>query len=313
MTKTKGKKMKATKNKSSNRFDPDLLTAANPKIWKGLKKSWFGVSLMLSPAGFSGYQVCPFRSPGCEADCLNTAGAGGGWGTSAAAARMTLMIQSARIARTKMFFENRKLFFYKLMADLEAALDFASNHSFTGRMKKMGMFFKPEYEAGGSMQVCARLNCTSDLRWESLDVFGKPIMEHFPDIQFYDYTKIPARFHLPENYHLTFSRSEVPESAGRSRAYYQHGINTAVVFSTLRTRELPHSWNGIQVFDGRVSDLRFLDPKNVIVGLSALGRAKLDETSGFVVQVGKGEKPGPQKNFDFGMEDGTDLFPDLML
>ena len=40
---------------------------------------------------------------------------------------------------------------------------------------------------------------------------GKNIMELFPDVQFYDYTKLNNRFtkgQLPANYHLTFSRAE---------------------------------------------------------------------------------------------------------
>jgi len=39
---------------------------------------------------------------------------------------------------------------------------------------------------------------------------------------------------------------------------------------------------GRPVYDGDESDLRFLDPKDVIVGLRAKGKAKKD-TSGFVV------------------------------
>jgi hypothetical protein len=41
---------------------------------------------------------------------------------------------------------------------------------------------------------------------------------------------------------------------------------------------------GRPVIDGRVTDLRFLDPVGVWVGLSALGKGKKD-TSGFVVNV----------------------------
>jgi hypothetical protein len=53
------------------------------------------------------------------------------------------------------------------------------------------------------------------------------------------------------------------------------------VFST---KVLPTVYLGRPVFNGDESDLRFLDPKGVVVGLYAKGKAKKD-TSGFVVQI----------------------------
>ena len=44
---------------------------------------------------------------------------------------------------------------------------------------------------------------------------------------------------------------------------------------------MPATYNGSAVFIGDDSDLRFLDPKGVVVGLYAKGKAKKD-TSGFV-------------------------------
>jgi hypothetical protein len=55
------------------------------------------------------------------------------------------------------------------------------------------------------------------------------------------------------------------------------GGNVAAVFKTI-----PKTWKGFPVVDGDETDLRFLDGKNVIVGLKAKGKAKKD-TSGFVV------------------------------
>jgi hypothetical protein len=55
--------------------------------------------------------------------------------------------------------------------------------------------------------------------------------------------------------------------------------NSAVVFAG----ELPARYKGIKVINGDESDLRFLDPKGVIVGLHAKGAAKKDFT-GFVVR-----------------------------
>ena len=48
-----------------------------------------------------------------------------------------------------------------------------------------------------------------------------------------------------------------------------------------KTEAMPETYLGRPVFNGDESDLRFLDPKNVIVGLYAKGKAKKD-TTGFV-------------------------------
>jgi hypothetical protein len=82
---------------------------------------------------------------------------------------------------------------------------------------------------------------------------------------------------LPSNYSLTFSRSETNES--QCLDVLARGGNVAVVF---RSKTLPTHWNGFPVINGDENDLRFLDPKGVVVGLTAKGKAKSD-TSGFVV------------------------------
>jgi hypothetical protein len=82
---------------------------------------------------------------------------------------------------------------------------------------------------------------------------------------------------LPSNYSLTFSRSETNET--QCLEVLKRGGNVAVVF---RSKVLPTHWNGFPVINGDENDLRFLDPKGVVVGLTAKGKAKSD-TSGFVV------------------------------
>jgi len=102
----------------------------------------------------------------------------------------------------------------------------------------------------------------------------------FPEVQFYDYTKIPKPWlrQLP-NYSLTFSLSEVNLELALDAL--RHQVNVAVVFDTRKGESLPETWHGYRVIDGDVSDLRFTDPMGVVVGLRAKGRAKRD-TSGFV-------------------------------
>ena len=52
----------------------------------------------------------------------------------------------------------------------------------------------------------------------------------------------------------------------------------------LEQKKLPKRFLNYKVFNGDNSDLRFNDPKNVIIGLYAKGRALKDNT-GFVQDV----------------------------
>lgn len=233
-----------------------LLSTANPKVLKGQSQGYNTFILHLSPANLSGYETCPKRTAGCTAACLNTAGHGGMFKKG----ETTNMVQEARKRRTRMFFENRAGFFEQLVKEIQNAIKLSA---------KQGMI--PVF----------RLNGTSDLSFEKYEVKdGKNIFQLFPDVQFYDYTKILGRKvkHLT-NYHLTFSAAD-GNDADVLKAI-QQGYNVATVFGLKKTEPMPATYNGRPVFNGDESDLRFLDPKGVIVGLYAKGRAKKDE-SGFV-------------------------------
>ena len=225
-----------------------LLTVGNTKTVKGEAMGYMTFIMHLAPSTLSGYNTCPMASKGCAAACLNTAGRG----------RFTAT-QEARIRKTRWFFEDRPTFMAQLVKDIQAAIR------------------KAERE---TMIPVFRLNGTSDIRWENVPVGGRRnIMEMFPSQTFYDYTKLQNRVNLPPNYHLTFSRSE--ENYTAVDTMMAQGYNTAIVFDTL-----PAVYNGYKVIDGTETDLRFLDPKNVIVGLLAKGKAKKD-LSGFTVQIGR--------------------------
>jgi hypothetical protein len=227
-----------------------LLTIGNTKTVKGEQYGYMTYIMHLAPSQLSGYQTCPMASAGCAAACLNTAGRG----------RFT-KIQEARIKKTRWFFEDRETFMTQLVKDIQAAIREALREN---------------------MIPVFRLNGTSDLRWENIPISGfRNIMEMFPSVQFYDYTKINNRRDIPSNYHLTFSRSETNESV--LPEVLDAGTNVAVVFN-LVFNQLPESYMGRQVIDGTDSDLRFLDPKGVVVGLLAKGKAKKD-SSGFVVNI----------------------------
>lgn len=230
-----------------------LLTVGNPKLLKGEKKGYLSSVLHLAPANLSGKEVCPKRTAGCTAACLNTAGRGGIFKKG----ESTNVIQQARIRKTKSFFENRQAFLNELVVEIIKT--------------------KTKAEKQGLIPVF-RLNGTSDLSWEKYEVTnGKNIFEMFPDVQFYDYTKIVGRkvSHI-KNYHLTFSNAD--GNINDVLKAKSSGMNIAVVFK----KELPEKYLGLPVINGDETDLRFLDPKGVIVGLKAKGKAKKD-TSGFVV------------------------------
>ena len=134
------------------------------------------------------------------------------------------------------------------------------------------------------MVPCVRLNGTSDIRWEDVAHGRLPnVFAAFPEVPFYDYTKVPNRRRALEvpNYHLTFSYSHRPEFAGivdKARACYGDRVNFAAVFA----RALPATFLDRPVISGDETDLRFLDAPGVVVGLTAKGHAKRD-ASGFVV------------------------------
>jgi hypothetical protein len=176
----------------------------------------------------------------------------------------TNVIQQARIRKTKMFFENRVEFMATLVKDIELAIK---------QSKKMELV--PVF----------RLNGTSDLAWEKYEVVRngqlfRNIFTAFPEVQFYDYTKVLGRkVKEYSNYQLTFSAADGNDSDVLKAL--NEGLNVAVVFGIKKTLPMPVDYLNRPVFNGDESDLRFLDPKGVIVGLYAKGKAKKD-TTGFV-------------------------------
>jgi hypothetical protein len=236
-----------------------LLSTANPKIQKGTAQGYLSFILHLAPADLSGRETCPKRTAGCTAACLNTAGRGGMFKKG----ENTNVIQKARIRKTVMFFENRTQFMSDLVADITLGIK-------QGTKKGMIPVF--------------RLNGTSDIAFEKYSVIRSGveydnIFLAFPEVTFYDYSKILGRKVNIPNYSLTFSDADGNDS-DVEKAITQ-GYNIATVFGVKKTEALPLSYLGMPVFNGDSSDLRFLDPKGVVVGLYAKGKAKKD-TTGFV-------------------------------
>ena len=200
--------------------------------------------------------ICPFAIMAqCHEACLNTAGRGG----IIKKGETTNTIEIARLRRTLLFLDEREKFLAQLHKEITA---------FVIRCKK------------NDKKPCVRLNGTSDIQWEYELHEGKNMFEHFPEVQFYDYTKIPTRKvdNIP-NYHLTWSYSEANEKY--AKLFDKVPNNKAVVF---RDKELPSMFKGLKVIDGDKTDMRFLDESNIVVGLKAKGKARKDYT-GFVIDV----------------------------
>ena len=229
-----------------------ILNKGNSKTIKGEKYGWKTFGIHLSPNIVSGYNVCFDATEGCIDACLDTSGRGA-----------MPSVQNARINKTKRFFQDRKGFLTDLWKEVTSAIKSATKKE---------------------LKFCMRPNLTSDLPWESIRHNGQNLMDAFNPCRFYDYTKSLKRFsrflggELPENYHLTYSRSEETTDA-LVIALCKSGGNVAVVFR----ERLPETWLGFEVLNGDENDLRFKDKKGCIVGLVEKGLAKKDET-GFVVE-----------------------------
>lgn len=217
----------------------------NPKVKKNIGVGVLTAPLHLAPYDLSGFNVCPMASKGCAAACLHTAGN---------PAFMTNK-EKARIRKTLMYFNERDKFLELLVKDISKLEDKAKSLS---------------------LRCGVRLNATSDIPWE---IHRSILMDAFPDVQYYDYTKRNNRKNLPKNYHLTFSLAE--DNLSRALKAIKNGMNVAVVF---RTKDFPEKFLGLPVINGDKHDYRPADPKGCIVGLAAKGKARKD-TSGFVQET----------------------------
>lgn len=237
---------------------PDKLLGldTNAKTIKGEKYGIKTAILYLMPANGSGVQLCPMAATAqCEKACLFTAGRG---------AMSNVML--SRLRKTLFFNQYRELFMLQLVKEIAALRTKAKRHGF---------------------KLIVRPNGTSDIRWENIPVNGaESIIALFPDIQFYDYTKLANRKNVPANYDLTFSYSGVPAYQSQVAKAIAAGERIAVVF---RNRAIVdtmlangESFMGLPIVDGDDSDIRHLDPKGAIVALYAKGKARNDQ-SGFVV------------------------------
>ena len=241
-----------------------LSIGADAKTIKGGKIGFMTAIQYLSPSDSSGVNLCPMsKIAKCDVPCLESSG------------QMNFkQSRDARLSRTKLYLNNPAEYFNTLVTEIKAFIKKAGRKGLT---------------------PLVRLNGTSDIRYENIGfvfegVYFRNIFEYFPDLQFYDYTKIPNRFNsmnglsdFPKNYDLTFSYSGADGFQKYNDRALKAGVRIAAVFD--RVENIPVTFHKRKVVSGDETDVRHLDPQNVIVALYAKGKARKDQ-SGFVIQGG---------------------------
>ena len=225
-----------------------LSVGSNAKIKKpDTGEEYIIAGLSLMPSDYAeGINVCPMsKLAGCRETCLVWAGRG----------NMPSVV-NARTRKTELYRDDRETFFMMLRGDIHAFIYDCKKHD---------------------VKPAIRLNVISDINY-------RKIIEEFPQVQFYDYTK-NIKWHkkvAPANYHLTFSYSEAsPKYMKLFEPVWKSSYNIAVVF---KGKTLPDTYRGRKVINGDLSDHRFLDESGVVVGLLAKGKARKDN-SGFAIDL----------------------------
>lgn len=188
-------------------------------------------SVFLAPADSSGYEMCLWRSQDCTDICLNCSGKGA-----------LSSVQQARIRKTQRLVESPADFMHSLLSEMQKAEDKCA------------------------VTPVMRLNGTSDLDWRYMASF---LFSHFSRWKFYDYTKSFRRAYEqdPNTWDITLSYSG-HNWADCERCLTESRARVAVVFDTSGGKPLPTKWRGFDVIKGDADDLRFLDRRDCIVGLS---------------------------------------------
>ena len=232
----------------------------NHKLKKNKKDGYLTYSLNFAHSDLSGFNVCPMaqrlgsgkpnkKLSSCSSVCVGANGF----------ASIHPSVLESRINKTLAFKLDTKNFMLKLVSEVENAIKLA---------KKKNL--KPTF----------RLNTYSDILWEKVksnDQFLKMnIFEMFPNVTFYDYTKIHNR-KVPKNYQLTFSHYG---DFDKTSDALKNGFNSAIVFQELPIK-IKINNKIYSVIDGDKTDLRIdekINGSSVVVGLKFKGsKAKLND------------------------------------
>ena len=154
-------------------------------------------------------------------------------------------IDGSRITKTRLFFANREVFMRLMLHEIKLEKK---------RAKLRGHEFS------------VRINGTSDLNPTLFKLGKKNILQMFPNVMFYDYTKVPNYLELMKkypNYDITWSIDGSKDNFKLGMDYLKDGGRIAVVFGT---ETMPKTFMGYKVIDGDKYDARYKDG-NVVVGL----------------------------------------------
>ena len=223
-----------------------ILSYNNNKTIKGEKYGHATFIFYGAPNTISGYNTCANSSEGCRANCIYYSGYGA-----------MKNVQNARIRKTKMYFEERRDFISLVNIDIKSAIKFSERNN---------------------MEPAFRLDGTTDIG------LAKHFVGLYPNVQFYDYTKIMKRVKLAEkydNWHVTYSLSE-DTTRSTIKILLAGRTNIAIPFKRVPDTGSPYRLWGRKLVDGYSTDLRFLDGDNRIVCLKAGGRGR-KSNSEFIV------------------------------
>jgi len=191
-------------------------------------------------------------------------------------------IKLARLKRTLRFLTQRESFFEQIIKEIKAI----------GRKAKRK-----------KLVPIVSLNGTSDILWEK-EAFTykekeyKNLMELFPEIDFFDYTKyniLKTRKKLPKNYYLTYSRAgmhkgKLVDDWETLTSYLEKDINIAVVCTkSIKEKLLENTHHQeYKIIDGdlyhnRIKDKPSSGEKGSIILLEAYKKTDIG-TSGFILQ-----------------------------
>ena len=214
---------------------------------------------LASGDGFN-INVCP-AGEHCSPYCLNASGHN----------RSDIMargiegsrINQARIKKTRLFYKDRNLFMDILLYEIIHTMNYAEKRN---------------------MEFSIRLNCTSDISPLAFHYSDSMecILDMFPDVDIYDYTKVPNRIELTKKYpkyNLTFSFDGF--NLDTCINMLRSGINIAVVFES---DVMPVAWHGYPCIDMTKTDLRYKDPQGGFVGYLEYHRTATDYVNGKYVR-----------------------------
>ena len=221
--------------------------------------------------------LCKNATTGCSTACLYHQGA------FKHALFQKNKVKQARLKRTLKFLTQRDSFFEKLIKEIKALKRKAKRKELTPMLS---------------------LNGTSDILWEKESFTYKEkeyknIMELFPEIDFFDYTKydiLKSRKKLPKNYHLTYSRAgthrgKLIDDWTTLTTYLNKNINIAIVCTkTIKEKLLENNtYENYKIINGdlyhnRVKDKPLKDEKGTIILLEVNLKTDIN-SSGFILQT----------------------------